>query len=158
MRTDNTIGMAEISYQPSVLMNNTNKLLDNSEKKALYTLGYVLYSQGKYESAIPFFTILSLHNPDEERYYAALGACQKMVRAYEKSINNYAMALLLEPNHFEHILHIAECQIAGLYTEGAIDTLTQLLALDLTGRADASEIKQKAQALLTLLKQDTPKH
>ncbi len=51
-----------------------------------------------------FFTLLSLYEPNSARNYAALAACQKMIKAYEKAISNYAVALLLDPAHIEYIL------------------------------------------------------
>lgn len=139
-----------LSYSEDLFVTPTPKILGKTEKDSLYTLGYVLYGQEKYTEAIPFFTLLNLYEPSSARNYAALAACQKMTKAYEKAINSYATALLLEPDHIEYVLHIAECQIAGLYTDGAINTLNQLLAMD-SSLKNAPEIKNQAKALLNLL-------
>lgn len=125
--------------------------LGEEDKQSLYTLGYVLYQQGKYTDALPFFLLLSLQEPNNATYYAAIAACQKMTKEYEKAINHYAVALLLQPEKIEYSVHIAECQIAAQYTQGAVDTLTQLLALQSSELPELEPWMNKAQSLLTLL-------
>lgn len=157
MKTDLKTVIENPTYQNWLPLETNDVVLGPEEKDALYTLGYIFYGQEKYAEAIPFFTLLSLYEPNSARNYAALAACQKMTKSYEKAISNYAVALLLEPAHIEYILHIAECQIAALYSAGAIDTLNQLLTLDsLTENHDA--IKKQAKALLTLLNTSEKKH
>lgn len=143
-----------LSVSEDFFLAPTNKILGQTEKDSLYTLGYVLYGQEKYAEAIPFFTLLNLYESRRARNHAALAACQKMTKAYEKAINSYATALFLEPDHIEYILHIAECQIAALYTDGAINTLNQLLAMG-GNLKNVEEVKKQANALLNLLNKKT---
>lgn len=142
---------AASSPLPSLPRQTADILLGQQEKDSLYTVGYALYQQAKYTEATPFFTLLSLHEPNNPAYYAALAACQKMTREYEKAIGNYALALLLQPEELEYIVHIAECQIAAQYADGAKETLTQLLALETADSPQTQSLMNKAQALLSLL-------
>lgn len=128
------------------------KMLAKEQIDALYTLGYTLYGQEKYLEALPFFTLLSLHEPSNASYASALAACHKMNKSYEAAIQYYAQALLLNPEQAEHIIHIAECQIAALHPKAAIATLEQFLAIKEAFLKEQVDLRYKAENLLLLLK------
>ena len=149
--------LEKYTYLPLLKQFITEKLKQVNQD-SLYAQGYALYQQGRYREALPFFTwlvgLMDTKEGEKVTYYAALAACQKMIGEYEKAINNYAMALLLQPEQIEYKMHIAECQIGGQYLGGAYNTLTQILALKAASVSSAQKWIEKAQSLLTLLQGD----
>lgn len=138
-----------LSYSLNGVFSPT-QTLNEEEKNAIYTLGYVLYTQEKYAEALPFFTLLNLSEPNNVVYYIALAACHKMSKNYAAAMHHYSLAILLAPERVEHIIDIAECQIAALMHEEAIHTLHEFLALSATTALEQKLIK-RAETLLALL-------
>ena len=136
---------------------STTQILNEEEKNAIYTLGYVLYTQEKYSEALPFFTLLKLSEPDKLVYYIALAACYKMSKNYTAAMDHYSLAITLAPERVEHIIDIAECQIAALMVEEAIQTLNEFLARSVATPFEQTLIR-RAETLLALLETEgTPK-
>lgn len=98
----------------------------DADKDVMYAMGYTLYQCEQYADAARCFKMLTLCEPVNASYYAALAACQKMVREYDNAMYHYALAYLIgrEP---EHSLKVAECQIAAGAIHTAMDTLTTLI-------------------------------
>jgi len=79
---------------------------------ALYANAYHLYDAGHFDQAIGPFQLLVTLNPYEEQYWMGLGAALQMNKSYEKALNAYAMAVLLDDeNPYPHF-HAAECYIS----------------------------------------------
>lgn len=144
LTTDDTINYAADGvFSPA-------QALNDEEKNAIYTLGYLLYNQAKYTEAAPFFTLLSISEPNNAVYYIALAACHKMNKNYLAAIQHYSMAVLLAPDRLEHIIDIAECQIANLTPDHAVHTLSEFLAATANSPIEAKLIK-RAETLLKLI-------
>jgi type III secretion system low calcium response chaperone LcrH/SycD len=82
--------------------------------KTLYLFAYRLYQDSKYNDAVQFFRFLTLIDPYSAKYWKGLGASLQMLKQYEKAIEAYSSAVLMEKTPSDDYLHehIAECYSA----------------------------------------------
>ena len=80
----------------------------------IYAYAYEFYSHGHYEEAQSLFSLLVVKETKNINHWLGLGACMQMQKKYEKALEAYAAAALLEVdeiNPYPHF-HAAECFIA----------------------------------------------
>lgn len=125
--------------------------IKEEEYEAVYTLGYNLYNQGKYDKAAEAFLFLTFYNHLEQRYAKALGAALQMLELYEQAITIHTMAIILDAMDPEPMVRMGECLIAMGHVDDAIETLdgAALVAAE-TGKHEA--VKERANALLAILR------
>lgn len=82
--------------------------------KELYEFAYYLYQDKQYQKASQVFSLLTVANPVERKYWKALGGTQQMLNEYEKAIQSYVCAQILSPGQSDPYLYIyiADCRFA----------------------------------------------
>lgn len=82
--------------------------------KEIYTLGYHLYQDQKYEQATQFFRFLSTWTPTEGKYWKSLGAALQMQNKTEEALQCYVNAQLLHTGQPDPYLYVyaADCYFA----------------------------------------------
>jgi type III secretion system low calcium response chaperone LcrH/SycD len=79
---------------------------------ALYAFAYGFYQSGNYEKGMHFFRFLTLVDIENRRNWMGLGASYHMLKQYERALQCYGQAALLDPNEPYAHWHAAECFMA----------------------------------------------
>jgi type III secretion system low calcium response chaperone LcrH/SycD len=112
--------------------------------EALYAFGYGFYQSGNYEKAMHFFRFLTLIDIGNRKHWMGLGAAYQMLKQYERALQAYGQAALLDESDPYTHWHAAECFLAINNYEQAKEALT---STELT----AKKYPQKHKRLLTRL-------
>lgn len=128
--------------------------LTDRDYEAVYTLGYNLYGQGKYEEAAKAFAFLTFYNHLERKYLKGLAACQQMLQRYDVAIQTYAVAAILDVHDPEPTLRTAECLIGMGMIDEARESL-DLVIEETAGKPQYDALRTRAEALAELLKDRT---
>lgn len=91
----------------------------DDEIEAAYNVAYNLYQQQKYKDAEKLFTFLMMHDHTDSRFSIGLGGCYQLTGDYEKAINMYSCAALIDATNPIPAFHACECYIALKDWEGA---------------------------------------
>lgn len=83
--------------------------LSTEDHEAVYAFGYHLYENGLYKKAIHFFRTLTLMNPKNAKYWKGLGATYQMLREFDRALESYGVAALLNENDPLVHWHASEC-------------------------------------------------
>jgi type III secretion system low calcium response chaperone LcrH/SycD len=79
---------------------------------ALYAFAYGFYESGNFEKAMHFFRFLTLIDISNRRHWMGLGAAYQMLKQYERALQCYGQAALLdEKDPYAH-WYAAECFLA----------------------------------------------
>lgn len=98
--------------------------LSDESKETLYSSGFELYRNGKYEDAIAFFKMLTLVDPTVRRNWMGLGACQQMLKDYDSAIACYGAAAVLNSDDPYVHWYAADCFFHKGDKEKAIEALS----------------------------------
>lgn len=104
---------------------------------ALYALAYDFYESGEYAKAGNYFHFLTTLSHKDKKHWIGLGASQQMLKEYEKAINSYAIAAVLDQTDPYPSFYAAEC----CFSMGDIER--GMLALDCVDELSADESKFK---------------
>lgn len=118
--------------------------------EVVYGIGYALYQQGKFESAVGLFQVLLIYRPMDARIMMAFAMCCKRLLRFDAAIPAFAAVLALDSTDPDPAIHLSECLAAmGKRDEcrGVLEPLIQLTELDT--RFDS--IRKRAEALRALL-------
>lgn len=91
--------------------------LSEEALKGIYATAYCFYQNGKYREASRFFRFLSIADANDPRHWIGLGATQQMLKEYEKAIESYTFAAILDEKNPYVYFHTADC----LFALGKID-------------------------------------
>ena len=128
-------------------------IFSDDDKKAFCTLGYTLYHMKQYDKAIKLFVLLSLYEPSNPNYYAAIAACDKMLKNYKQAIRHYRLASAVEFEEAKQIIFkLIECQIANGDIDPAIHALTHISTFNTRSSPAIDEAKRNADHWLSLLR------
>ena len=139
----------------TIKLNDYPTGLSPKDKKAIYAIGHALYQDKQYAEAVSFFGFLSLYEPANPIYYAAVAACRKVLKQYSEAIYQYRLASLVEPEEVKqlgYILKMIECQIANGDTAVAIQALKQFFTIKLNYSPAVNHIKKAARNWLDVLR------
>lgn len=114
--------------------------------KALYTLAYVKYQQGKYEDAKQCFRFLTLLDSFDSRYWTGLAACHHKLKNYQQAIEYYSVVALQDHTNPYIPFHAAECYFANNQPEKGLLALSSAIA-----NAEKSPSHQSLLAQLKLM-------
>ena len=127
-----------IASLPEEAQENTNELfrilgdggsfgdlygIDEERLEAVYSVAHTLYGNGKFEDAATMFRFLCLMEHAEERYWMGLGATEQMLGNYEKALEAYAQATLLDIDDPRPQIQAGYCLIKLELFEGATQAL-----------------------------------
>lgn len=80
--------------------------------ESLYSFAFGFYQNGKYEEAIRFFRFLTVADATTKKHWMGLGASYQMQQQFEKALQSYGFAGLLDPQDPQAPFHAAECLIS----------------------------------------------
>ncbi len=129
--------------------------MQSEHYEMLYASAHQLYGAERYEDAEKLFTFLCIRNPREQRFVLGLGACQQVQGKWEEAMILYAC---LVPRDIENPVapfHICECLVGLGQVAEAVDVLQDLV--ERMHRPEHVELKQRASAMLALLKMQLEK-
>lgn len=125
----------------------------DEQVEVVYGIGYALYQQGKFESAVGLFQVLLLYRPLDARLMMAFAQCCKRLLRFDAAIPAFAAALALDPDEpeaAEAAIHLSECLAALGKTDECKSILDPLLRMaELDTRLDS--IKRRAETLRAML-------
>jgi type III secretion system low calcium response chaperone LcrH/SycD len=112
-----------------LLQEKADKLpsLSADSVETLYSNGYELYRNGKYEDAKAFFKILTLLDPSIRRNWMGLGACHQMIKEYDTAIACYGVAAVINPDDPYAHWHAADCFFQKDEKKKAVETLSSAI-------------------------------
>lgn len=105
----------------------TANMLGPKEAEVVYTLGYSMIEQRRYEQAHDAFHVLVSFRPLERKFWLGYGYALKMLQRYEEAIHAYSMLGVLHPDSPDATLHVAECQLRMGQTDQAKASLKIVL-------------------------------
>jgi Flp pilus assembly protein TadD len=105
---------------------------------------------GDHPRAIETFRLLMMLNPWDRRFPMALGAAHQMVGKFEKALESYMAAIMLDMMDPIAMFHAAECMVALGQIEGAHEAMGFVLRHAKKPEHEACRIR--AQGLQPLLK------
>lgn len=84
------------------------------QPEAIYAYAYQFYANGHFEEARSLFSLLTVMQPDQLNYWMGLGACLQMQKKYEKALEAYAAAALIDVDSLNPLPHFyaAECLLS----------------------------------------------
>jgi type III secretion system low calcium response chaperone LcrH/SycD len=128
--------------------------VSKADLEATYIIGSRLYEMGNYKEAAVTLRKLVTLEPYERRYLQALAAATQMMGKYEDAVGYYHLLLVLDAEDPMPTVHMAQCLIhlgraqdAAIALEATIDNAT--------GKPAYAAILAQAQAMLTLIRQNT---
>lgn len=126
------------------------KGLSNDELEAVYTVGYNLYTGGKFDEAVKVFQFLCFFSHLTKKYWMALGGCWHMLKEHAKAVEAYSVAGMLDISDPRPASLAADSHLALGNRDAAISGYTAAVEF----AADAPQyatVKERAAGLLELL-------
>jgi type III secretion system low calcium response chaperone LcrH/SycD len=117
--------------------------LSERDLEAAYSLAYEMYNNGKFQDAQYTFTLLVMLNPLDKRFLMGFGAASQFAGDYEKALEGYARAAIIDGTDPYPHFHAAECYVALGNRE---ETLRALVDAENRAHTD-QELKDKIEAL-----------
>ena len=117
--------------------------------EAVYAMGHKYYTNGKYLSAIKPFQYLCFYQHTNQRNFLCLGACQQMLKLYERAIDTYSYAQHLDYSNPLPIVYIADCRLSLKDFDSAIHAYETAINM---GKEIGFEHKEIKRALTVLEK------
>lgn len=122
--------------------------LDDNDINAIYALAYNLLKQGRHEEALKYLSLLSLYRPVDPKVVVGLAVTYQMLQMLEQAINVYSFAAFIEPENPEHMLSMAQCQIAQHAFAAAVQSLDIVIRF-CNQNEGFDRVRQQAEALRT---------
>jgi len=83
--------------------------MSDREAEDVYALGFSLYGAGSFEEASDVFRILAAQRPLQYQHWFALASSLQESKNYERALDAWAMAAVLDENAPYPHFHAAEC-------------------------------------------------
>jgi len=100
------------------------KPISPSARNLLYSIAYAHLERSAHQDGETLFRLLTMHEPANPTYWIGLGMCHQGAKAYEKAVQAYGMAVLLEKDNPHIHIKAAECFFALNDTKKALLALT----------------------------------
>ncbi|MGS0743965.1 SycD/LcrH family type III secretion system chaperone [Glaciimonas sp. GG7] len=117
----------------------------------IYQKGHDFYVQGNYAEALTNFALTVYYYPLDKRFHKAAAACCQRLGRFERALQLYAAAGLIDPLDQATALYASECLIAMGREEDAHKKLT-LIVRHTRADPNKSAVKDQAEALLAQLR------
>ncbi len=130
--------MADLMLEESYLAPKFDKEYSAEEIAEFYHSAYYFYQNGKYQEAEDYFRTLTALESRNVHYWMGLASALKMQRNYEKALNIYIVAGML--NHQDPLIHAhaADCCFALGQTERGLQAID--LAIILASKKEEKEL------------------
>ncbi|CNF07070.1 putative type III secretion apparatus protein [Yersinia nurmii] len=123
--------------------------IPESTMQGIYAYAYEFYHQGKLDEAETFFRFLSIYDFYNSDYVMGLAAVYQLKKRYDKATELYALAFMLAKDDYRPLFHAGQCNMMLKKTSAALHCF-ETTAINTAN----AELKQKAQAYLSALKQN----
>lgn len=155
-----TVPFDKLSGQMGELLMNGGTLgdvygYDDRDYEVLYALGHSLYSQGRYADAVKAFGFLVMHNHLERRFASAYASSLQMTRQYDKAIEFYTLASMMDMSDPVPTFHTAECMMQVGMMAQAKEALG--FVVKQSEKPEHEALKVRAVAMLELLEKEAGK-
>ncbi len=127
-----------------------NSLLSIDAQEAVYTIAYTSFRQGQYGEAIALFRTLTVANPRSRKFWMSLGACYQAKKEYNKALDVFERAVMLDPGDPYVHLYAASCFFAQRLAKKGLQALNW--AMRVINRLPVEKQKQ-LKAHIALLRQ-----
>ncbi|MDF2549007.1 MAG: sycD9 [Chlamydiales bacterium] len=128
--------------------------------EGIYSQGYNLYNQGRYQDASYVFRLLMMLDYKVAKYTLGLAACLHRLGDFSNAIVIYTLVGVLEPTNPIPYYHAADCFLKLGQTEGAFWALDQTIMLSAENEEHAV-LKERAkilkQGVMQEMQQERPK-
>lgn len=115
---------------------------------AIAEFGYSMYQQGKYRDAQKMFEGLSVGNPYDPYFHAMLGAIYTKLDQHEEAVQEFCIALELDPSDIHSLVNRGELLLQHGEFEHAMEDLRAAIEMDPEGENPAS-LRARALAAAT---------
>ncbi len=115
----------------------------------LYALGHSLYERGRAADAADVFHLLTIHRPDEPKFWFARGAAEQQQSRLGEAIGAYARAADIDAVDPWPLVHLGECAI--LDGEGDLARTALGAAMGRAIEAGSDDAMKKARGFLSYL-------
>ena len=88
------------------------KGISTDELEAVYSIAFNFYNTGKYDEADTLFSLLTIFDHLNEKYWFGLGAARQAKKDYDAAIAAYTYATLLNAHDPRPMYHTATCLLA----------------------------------------------
>ncbi|CAM3584100.1 MULTISPECIES: type III secretion system translocator chaperone SicA [Yersinia] len=123
--------------------------IPESTMQGIYAYAYEFYHQGKLDEAETFFRFLSIYDFYNSDYVMGLAAVYQLKKRFDKATELYALAFMLAKDDYRPLFHAGQCNLMLKKTSAALHCF-ETTVINTTN----AELKQKAQAYLSALKQN----
>jgi tetratricopeptide (TPR) repeat protein len=86
------------------------RLFSDDELEFFYSIGYVSYTQSKFDEALAIFQRLARYRPAEPRYLKALAACHEALGDIKAARNAYALVMCVAPDDGDAANRFERCE------------------------------------------------
>lgn len=91
--------------------------------EAFYAIAYDFYDHGKYREAVNYFRFLTTIDHMNKKHWMGLAASFQMMKDYQKAINAYLLAGLIDKDDPYIPFYVAECYFSQGETQKGLETL-----------------------------------
>ena len=130
---------------------DSSKRFSHDELETVYALAYNLYSTGRYDDALRYFTFLILYRPTDPKYLLGLGAAQQMGKQFEAAIQTYSFLTMLDPSDPGPTLRIGECLMLLGQAAEARDSFQMVVDMAKVSGGQHAALKARAEGLMQAL-------
>jgi type III secretion system low calcium response chaperone LcrH/SycD len=133
--------------------------LDDNQLERIYSIGYQLYLQHRFNDAHPILQLLAICNPGEGRYWNALAACRQMLGDFLLASETFAYAAKCDLANIEPAIQAAFCLIREEQADAAeawIEEAGRRVNDTAASNQYAEKIRQLQRALGHLRNSPTP--
>lgn len=85
--------------------------ISNSRIEELYAQGYRYYNTGRFGDALNNFRMLTFFDPTQVKFVFGLAACLHMLKEYEKAVETYLLASMMDPKNPIPHFHSSDCYL-----------------------------------------------
>lgn len=133
------------------------KGITDKEMEAIYATAYNFYTHGKFDRADVIFSGLCQMDPYQSKYWLGLGATRQMEKKYEKAIESYGLATVMDAKNPLPAFHAAHCLMKLHDNDRAIAALETVIELS-KNKKEHKDLKIQAEQLLEGLQKKTKQH
>jgi type III secretion system low calcium response chaperone LcrH/SycD len=108
--TDTILALLSEATDKGMMPKHALQLGDDT-MEAIYSQGYNLYNQGRYQEASYIFRLLMLLDYMTTKYILGLGACMHRMKNYKDAANIYLLCSTLDTTNPLPHFHAADCYI-----------------------------------------------
>jgi len=130
------------------------KGITDKEMEGIYATAYNFYTHGKFDRANEIFSALCQMDPYKSKYWLGLGATRQMEKKYEKAIEAYGLATIMDANNPLPPFYAAHCLMKLNEHDRATSAFETVIDLS-KDKKEFKDLKTQAEQLLEGLRKKT---